>query len=273
VGTDLSAADLTAAHDAVVLAGGATAPRGFPPDFPGAQLKGIHQAMEYLPLANRVQEGDMDSSPIDATGKDVIIVGGGDTGADCLGTATRQGARSIKQLEIMPRPPEGRSEGNPWPSWPLIYRTSSAHEEGGDRLFAVETVEFIGDDDGNLTGLRVVDVEMNTTGQGSPFVRIDGTERVLPADLVFMAMGFVGPEKGSLLDELGVSLDARGAVARDGNYATDAADVFVCGDMGRGQSLIVWAIAEGRACAAAVDEALMGSTTLPRPVAPTDRPL
>ena len=273
VGVDLSVAELTGGHDAVVLAGGATAPRGFPADFPGAGLSGIHQAMDYLPLANRVQEGDLESSPIDAADKDVVIVGGGDTGADCLGTATRQGARSITQLEIMPQPPEHRAGSNPWPSWPMIYRTSSAHEEAGDRLFAVETIEFLGDDEGTLTGLRLVDVEMNTTGEGPPFARIAGTERVLPSDLVFMAMGFVGPERPGLLDELGVDLDQRGNVSRDQTYATSVEDVFVCGDMGRGQSLIVWAIAEGRACAAAVDEALMGSTSLPKPVRPTDRPL
>ena len=273
VGVDLSADDLCAKFDAVVLAGGATAARGFPPDFPGAQLKGIHQAMEYLPMANRVQQGDFDTPPLIATDKHVIIIGGGDTGADCLGTSLRQGAASVHQLEIMPAPPESRAASNPWPTWPMIFRTSSAHEEGGERVFSVETVEFIGDDDGNLVGLKVVDVELNTSGTGGPFKRIDGSERVLPADMVLMAMGFVGPEKPGLLADLGVTLDPRGNVERDQDFATSVESVYACGDMGRGQSLIVWAIAEGRACASAVDAALMGTTDLPRPVRPTDRPL
>ncbi|MEY7970587.1 glutamate synthase subunit beta [Saccharomonospora xinjiangensis] len=267
VGVDLTAGELLSGHDAVVLAGGATAARDLP--VPGRNLRGVHQAMEYLPLANRVASGVLESSPIDAAGKDVVVIGGGDTGADCVGTAHRQGARSVTQLEIMPRPPESRSEAHPWPTYPMIYRVSSAHEEGGERLYSVNTEEFLSDGDGGVRALRLVEVRR----EDGRFVPVEGTERELPAQLVLLAMGFTGPERGGLLDQLGVELDERGNVARDGSFATSVDRVFVAGDMGRGQSLIVWAIAEGRSAAAGVDAYLTGRDVLPAPIAPTDRPI
>ncbi|GAA5153137.1 glutamate synthase subunit beta [Pseudonocardia eucalypti] len=267
VGVDLSTEDLRAEYDAVVLAGGATAWRDLP--VPGRELTGIYQAMEYLPPANRVQEGDLERSPIHAEDKHVVIIGGGDTGADCLGTAHRQGAASVTQLEIMPMPPEHRSAAHPWPTYPMIYRVSSAHEEGGDRIYAVSTTEFVGNDEGQVRALRLSEVAM----EGGKFVPVPGTERELPCDLAFLAMGFVGPEKGKLLEGLGVEYDARGNVARDESFMTNVPGVFSAGDMGRGQSLIVWAIAEGRAAAAGVDKFLTGRDVLPAPIVPTDRPM
>jgi glutamate synthase (NADPH/NADH) small chain len=267
VGDNIDIEVLLASNDAVVLACGATAWRDLP--IPGRELRGIHQAMEYLPLANRVQEGDLDAPPIDAAGKHVVIIGGGDTGADCLGTVHRQGAASVTQLEILPRPPDTRAPGNPWPQWSLVHRVSSAHEEGGERLYSVNTERFVDDGDGNVRALELHEVEL-VDGR---FTKIEGTELELPADLVFLAMGFVGPERGSWMDQLGVTLDERGNVARDGTFMTNVPGVFAAGDMGRGQSLIVWAIAEGRSCAAAVDAYLMGETQLPSPVQPTTRPL
>ena len=263
-------ADLQAEHDAVVLAGGATQWRDLP--IPGRELEGVYQAMEYLPLANQVQEGDLEDAPIHAGGKNVVIIGGGDTGADCLGTAHRQGAASIHQFEIMERPPDERADSTPWPTWPLMFRVSSAHEEGGERWYSVNTTEFIGAD-GKLTTLKGTKVEMNMVDGRPSFDPVEGSEFDLPVDLVFLAMGFTGPEQGSLLDQLGVELDGRGNVERSQEWKTNVDDVFACGDMGRGQSLIVWAIAEGRSCAAAVDRHLMGDTLLPAPVKPTDRPL
>jgi len=273
VGVDLTVEQLRAEFDAVVIATGSTTPRDLP--IPGRELDGIHQAMEYLPWANRAQEGDLpvDEVPISAAGKKVVIIGGGDTGTDCLGTAHRQGAERVLQFEIMPRPPEERPPSNPWPTWPFIYRTSSAHEEGGERVFSVNTVEFLGDEQGRVRALRYVEVEQQLVDGRPTFVPIEGTETELEADLVLLAMGFTGPETNGLLDGLGVEMDARGNAARDERWATSEPGVFVCGDAGRGQSLIVWAIAEGRACAAAVDEFLMGETALPAPVRPTDRPL
>jgi glutamate synthase (NADPH/NADH) small chain len=268
VGTDVTADQLRAEYDAVVLAGGATAWRDLPAK--GREAEGVYQAMEYLPWANHVQQGDIDAPPITAEGKHVVIIGGGDTGADCLGTAHRQGAASVTQLEIMPTPPEKRTEGMPWPTYPMVYRVSSAHEEGGERLFSVNTTEFVADADGKLQALRIVEVRRDESGR---FVPIEGTEKELPAQLVLLAMGFVGPEKGRLLADLGVELDQRGNVARDDNFMTSVDGVFSAGDMGRGQSLIVWAIAEGRAAAAGVDGYLTGRNVLPRPIAPTDRPL
>jgi glutamate synthase (NADPH/NADH) small chain len=266
VGTDITADQLRADFDAVVLAGGATAWRDLP--VPGREVEGVYQAMEYLPWANHVQQGDIDAPPITAEGKHVVIIGGGDTGADCLGTAHRQGAASITQLEIMPTPPEKRTAGMPWPTYPMIYRVSSAHEEGGERLFSVNTTEFVADADGKLAALRLVEVSRDADGR---FVPVEGTEKEIPAQLVLLAMGFVGPEKGKLLTDLGVELDQRGNVARDANFMTSVDGVFSAGDMGRGQSLIVWAIAEGRAAAAGVDAFLTGRDVLPRPIAPTDR--
>ena len=271
VGVDISVEEIRSAFDAVVLAGGATAWRDLA--IPGREFKGIHQAMEFLPYANRVVEGDLDRSPIHAGGKRVIIIGGGDTGADCLGTSHRQGALSVHQFEIMERPSDSRPPENPWPTWPMMYRTSSAHEEGGERVYAVNTLEFLGDEHGNLRALKAVEVRSEIIDGRPSFVPVEGSEFELPCDLVFLAMGFVGPDQGGMLDQFGVALDGRGNVARDQDWSTDVDGVFVAGDMGRGQSLIVWAIAEGRAAAAAVDTHLMGDTLLPSPISPEAVPL
>ncbi len=250
----------------MVLAIGATVRRDLPA--PGRELSGIHQAMEFLPQANRVALGEEVDDQILATDKDVIIIGGGDTGADCLGTVIRQGARSITSLEILPQPGEDRPENQPWPTYPMIFRTASAHEEGGERVYSVSTKEFVGED-GQLTGLRIVEVEFK---DGS-FVDVPGTERTIPAQLVLFAMGFTGPETDGLVEQLGVELNAQGTIVRDENYMSSVNGVFVAGDAGRGQSLIVWAIAEGRAAAAGVDAFLSGSTNLPSPIRPSDRAL
>jgi glutamate synthase (NADPH/NADH) small chain len=258
-GTDVSAETLRSSFDAIVLAGGARVPRDLP--MPGRELDGIHQAMEYLPPANRL----FNDSPVSARGRHVVIIGGGDTGADCLGTAHRQGAASVTQLEILPRPPAARPDHQPWPTYPMIYRTSSAHEEGGERTYAVTTLEFLGDAAGRVRALQLADA--------ARFEPDPGTERELPCDMVLLAMGFTGAERPGLLAGLGVDFDPRGNVARDGSYATTVPGVFVAGDMGRGQSLIVWAIAEGRSAAAAVDRFLGGTSELPAPIPPTARPL
>jgi len=273
VGNDLTVEELSEQFDAVVLATGATAWRDLP--IPGREFTGVYQAMEFLPWANRAQEGDMavDEVPLSAAGKKVVIIGGGDTGADCLGTSHRQGAESVHQFEIMDRPPTTRPSANPWPTYPFSYRVTSAHEEGGERVYAVNTVEFLGDDNGNVRALRYVEVEQQLVDGRPSFVPVEGSETELECDLVLLAMGFVGPEREGLLERLGVDLDGRGNVVRDDEWATSRDGVFVCGDAGRGQSLIVWAIAEGRACAAAVDQHLMGETELPSPVLPSDRPL
>jgi glutamate synthase (NADPH/NADH) small chain len=254
-------------YDAVVLAGGATLWRDLP--IPGRELAGIFQAMEYLPWSNKVQEGDLAETPITAADKNVVIIGGGDTGADCLGTAIRHGAASIHQFEILARPPEARPDANPWPTWPMIFRVSSAHEEGCERVFSVNTECFLGDAEGNVRALRAHEVEM-VNGR---FEKVEGTDFELPCDLVLLAMGFLGPERNGLLEQLGVDINERGNVTRDATFATNLERVFVCGDMGRGQSLIVWAIAEGRSCAAAVDGWLMGTSALPAPITPDARPL
>jgi glutamate synthase (NADPH/NADH) small chain len=270
VGVDLSVEQLHEDFDAVVLAGGATAWRDLP--IPGRELDGIYQAMEYLPWANRLQQGDDVAGPdgqppITAKDKKVVIIGGGDTGADCLGTAHRQGAASVHQFEIMPRPPETRADSTPWPTYPLMFRVSSAHEEGGERVFSVNTEQFVGSD-GKVSSLKVHEVEM----KAGKFEKVPGTDFELDADIVFLAMGFVGPEREGLLTDLGVEFTERGNVARDGDFQTTVPGVFVAGDMGRGQSLIVWAIAEGRAAAAAVDRFLMGESALPAPIKPTAAP-
>ncbi|WP_017575504.1 glutamate synthase subunit beta [Nocardiopsis kunsanensis] len=267
VGTDITAEELEAQYDATVLTGGATAWRDLPAQ--GRELNGIHQAMEYLPLANKVQEGDLDTPPITAQDKHVIVIGGGDTGADCVGTAHRQGAASVTQLEIMPKPPTERPDHQPWPTMPNLYKVTSAHEEGGRRLYSVNTVAFLGDDQDNVCALQLVEVQRTDKG----FEPVEGTEREIPADLVTLAMGFVGPQKEGLLEQLGVELDGRGNVVRDNDYRTTVDGVFCAGDMGRGQSLIVWAIAEGRSAAAAVDRHLTDRTHLPVAIPPTERPL
>ncbi|MEY9943299.1 glutamate synthase subunit beta [Kitasatospora sp. GAS1066B] len=268
IGSDLTGQQLRERFDAVVVAAGATTARDLP--VPGRELKGIHQAMEYLPLANKVQEGDFVEAPISAKGKHVIVIGGGDTGADCLGTALRQGAASVTQLEIMPRPGDERPGHQPWPTMPMTYKVTSAHEEGGDRVYSVNTTHFSGDEDGNVQELHLVEVEF----KDGRFEPVPGTERSIPAQLVTLAMGFTGTDvRNGLVEQLGAELDARGNVARDSKFATNVDGVYVCGDAGRGQSLIVWAIAEGRSAAAAVDAYLGGKTALPAPIRPTDRPL
>ncbi|HEX3004550.1 MAG TPA: glutamate synthase subunit beta [Angustibacter sp.] len=267
VGDDITGRQLRDRYDAVVLATGSTVPRDLPA--PGRELAGIMQAMEYLPPANRAALGEPSPDLVSAEGRDVVIIGGGDTGADCLGTALRQKARSVTQLEIMPRPPEERSASMPWPTYPMIFRVASAHEEGGERVYAVSTSEFLGDDEGHVRALRLQEVQL-VDGRITP---VEGSEREIPAQLVLLAMGFTGPEPDGVVAQLGVELDERGTVRRDSHFATTERGVFVAGDAGRGQSLIVWAIAEGRACAAAVDRYLTGATNLPSPIRPTDRPL
>ncbi|SUZ78918.1 uncharacterized protein METZ01_LOCUS31772 [marine metagenome] len=269
VGIDIAADDIRQQFDAVVLAGGATQWRDLPIE--GRELDGIHQAMEYLPWANRAQEGDFTvaETPLSAAGKKVVIIGGGDTGADCLGTAHRQGAASVHQFEIMPCPPDERSVGNPWPTFPMTFKITSAHEEGGERVYSVNTDKFLGDADGKLRALAAHEVQM-VDGR---FEKVADTDFEVEADMVLLAMGFTGPESGGLIEQLGVDLDERSNVARDDNFATNVDRVWVCGDMGRGQSLIVWAIAEGRSCASAVDASLTGSTSLMSPITPKDRPL
>ena len=267
VGGSLTGQQLRARYDAVVLAIGSTLPRDLP--VPGREADGVVQAMDFLPQANRVALGERVADQITATGKDVIVIGGGDTGADCIGTSHRQGARSVTSLEIMPQPGPERPGNQPWPTYPMIFRVASAHEEGGERLYAVSTQEITKDADGRVAALRVQDVRLGEKG----FEPVEGTERELPAQLVLLAMGFVGPQQQGLVEQLEVELDERGNVKRDKDFQTTVPGVFVAGDAGRGQSLIVWAIAEGRAAARGVDEYLMGASQLPRPINPTDRPL
>ena len=269
VGVDISAAELRTKYDAIVLAVGATQWREL--DIPGRSLNGVYQAMEYLPWGNKQALNELPSEqpPINAKGKNVIILGGGDTGADCLGTAIRQGAASVTQIEIMPRPSDERSDSQPWPTYPMTYRVSSAHEESGERLYSISTEEFIGDSAGQLTALKIVE----TKYVDGKFQKVPGTSRDLPADMVLLAMGFTGPEKNELVKALELKLDPRGNIARDNSYRTNVDSVYICGDAGRGQSLIVWAIAEGRSAASAVDADLMGHTQLPSPIEPTARPL
>jgi glutamate synthase (NADPH) small chain len=272
-GVDVTASALLDDYRAVVLACGARVARGLP--VPGADLGGIYQAMEYLTAANLAvaaagaeASGDA-GTPVSARDRHVVIIGGGDTGADCLGTAHRQGAASVVQLEIMPRPPDRRSSTQPWPTYPMIFRTSGAHEEGGRRVYAVSTTEFLADASGRVRALRLVEVDL---AEGRVVPR-PGTERELPCDLVLLAMGFTGAQDGDLVAGLGVGLDQRGRVPRDDRYATGVPGVFVAGDMGRGQSLIVWAIAEGRSAAAAVDRYLAGQTSLPVAIPASAAPL
>ncbi|WP_329458353.1 glutamate synthase subunit beta [Streptomyces sp. NBC_01497] len=266
VGQDIDAGKLRRRYDAVVVAAGATVSRDLP--VPGRELNGIHFAMEYLPLSNKVQEGDLTVSPISAEGKHVVVIGGGDTGADCVGTAHRQGALSVTQLEIMPRPGEERAENQPWPTFPMLYKVTSAHEEGGERLYSVSTTHFEGDEDGNVQELHLIEVEF----KDGKLASLEGTERVVPAQLVTLAMGFTGTDQANgLVEQFGVELDARGNIARDADYATNVPGVYVAGDAGRGQSLIVWAIAEGRSAARGVDSYLTGASDLHAPIRPTDR--
>ncbi|MCC6849973.1 MAG: glutamate synthase subunit beta [Deltaproteobacteria bacterium] len=263
VGVDVSVADLRATFDAVVLAGGATAARDLP--IPGRDLKGIHFAMEFLPQQNRKVAGDAVPNQILATGKNVVVLGGGDTGSDCLGTSNRQGARSVHQFELLPKPPETRTEGiAPWPHWPMILRSSSSHEEGVIRDWSINTKRFSGDADGNVKKLHGVHLEWTQDENGRPrMVEVPGSEFELDCDLALLAMGFVGPERTGMLEQLGVTLDERGNVAVGADYQSSVPGVFACGDMRRGQSLVVWAIWEGREAARGVDTYLMGATSLP----------
>ncbi len=266
IGAALPVADLRADFDAIVLACGAGAPRDLP--VPGRELAGIHFAMDYLTLQNKRCEGDtiVDEQFISAQDKRVVIIGGGDTGADCLGTVHRQGALSVHQFELLPRPPDVRAADNPWPLWPNVFRVSSAHEEGGDRVYAVSTQRFTGDATGRVQQLHAIKVDMVRDGGRLDFKPTPGTEFTLDVDLVLLAMGFLGPERTGPIDELGVKLTERGNVWRDQSWMTSVPGVFTCGDMQRGQSLIVWAIAEGRSCARGVDLYLMGKSDLPAPL-------
>ncbi len=267
IGVDIDAKTFISEYDAVVLTGGATEPRDLP--IPGRELDGVHFAMDFLTPQNRVCEGDEleDGELISAHDKHVIIIGGGDTGADCLGTSHRHRTKSIHQLEIMPHPPDARAPNNPWPEWPQIYRVASAHEEGGERVYSVSSKRFVDDGNGRVRALELTEVEMKTVDGRPSFVEIPGTIRELPCDLALLAMGFTGPEQSGLLGSLEVKLTERGNVWRDENWMTSHDGVFTAGDMQRGQSLIVWAIAEGRSAAHGVDKYLMGSSDLPAPLA------
>jgi glutamate synthase (NADPH/NADH) small chain len=266
VGDDIPVEQLQNDFDALLLTGGACAARDLPAV--GRDLNGIYQAMEYLPMQNRLCEGDdKPDNFISAEGKHVVIIGGGDTGADCLGTANRQGCLSVHQLEIMPKPPSSRPEDNPWPEWPRIFRTASAHEEGVERVYSVNTKRFVDDGNGNVKALELVNVEMKNVDGRVSFEEVAGSEQELPCDLALLAMGFLGPEKPGMLEQLGLELDGRGNVIADKqSWMTSVDGVFTAGDMQRGQSLIVWAIAEGRSAARGIDAYLMGNSALPAPV-------
>lgn len=266
IGSDIEWEDLRSRFDAVLVATGATKPRGL--SIPGSDLEGVHFAMDYLTQANKVVAGDSQAAQINAQGLDVIILGGGDTGADCLGTATRQGAKSVTTLAIGARPRDERDENQPWPTFPNLYEVTSAHEEFGERKYLASTVEFVGKD-GKLSAVKVAETEIKD-GRRLPK---PGSEVTIPADLVFLALGFTGVEADSLQSQVSIELDERGNLRRDSRWSSNVDGVFVAGDAGRGQSLIVWAIAEGRSAAAAIDEYLEGKTVLPEPVKPTDRPI
>ncbi len=267
VGVELTGSQLRTKYDAIVLAVGATQWRDL--NVPGRDLKGVYQAMEFLPWGNLQGLGEIENPEINVAGKNVVILGGGDTGADCLGTSIRQGAANVTQLEIMPRPTEERPADQPWPTYPMIYRVSSAHEELDNRMFAVSTEEFLGDGNGNLRAIKLVETKF----ENGKFEPVPGTEQELPTDFVFLALGFTGPEKTALIEQLEVELDERGNIKRGLDYQSSQDGIFVAGDAGRGQSLIVWAIAEGRSAAAEVDKYLTGDTQLPAPILPTARPM
>ncbi|MFC6020317.1 glutamate synthase subunit beta [Plantactinospora solaniradicis] len=273
VGVGVTAEQLRAEHDAVLLACGALAGRDTP-QTPGRPLRGVHQAMEHLVASNRLVNGRESSTPIDAAGKHVVIIGGGDTAADCLGVAHRQGAAGVHQLDLYPRPPHERDEErDPWPTWPWILREYPAHEEGGERVFAVAVQEFVDDGTGQVRAVRIAEVTVEKR-DGQRFLTVlPGSERELPADLVLLAIGFEGTEEQPLLDQLGVVRNRRGAIDSDAEWQAGTPGVFVAGDMHRGASLIVWAIAEGRAAAAAIDRYLGGPGQLPAPVTPSAQPL
>ncbi|AYL96265.1 glutamate synthase subunit beta [Mucilaginibacter celer] len=264
VGVNVAADELVRNNDAVILAGGSTIPRNL--NIPGRELKGIHFAMDFLKQQNkRVSNIDVTAEDILATGKDVVVIGGGDTGSDCVGTSNRQGAASIKQFEVMFQPPAQRTQHMPWPTYPMVLKTTSSHEEGADRFWGVNTLEFLGDEEGNLRALKVVDVEWEQDFMGRPvkFNVVEGSEREIPCQRVFLAMGFLHPQADTFISQLGVELDDRKNVkAKEGVYRTNVSKVFTAGDMRRGQSLVVWAISEGREAARKVDEFLMGHSLL-----------
>ena len=287
IGKDISWDELRDRYDAVVVAIGSTVPRDM--KIPGRELDGIHFAMEFLPDATRRVYGVEPVHDITAKDKHVVVIGGGDTGSDCLGTAIRQGAKDVTVLQIMPKEPSSRPDNAPWPTFARTYQKTSSMEEGGTYVYNVDSVEFegegaervtiedsatasgfIADEHGHVTGLKIVDV---APGENGPFTRQPGTERVIPADLVLISVGFLHPDTSTIMEQMPVELDQRGNVARDDDFATSQDGVFVCGDAGRGQSLVVWAISEGRSCAAAVDRYLTGSTELPAPIVPTQRPM
>lgn len=264
VGVDVSITELLREFNVIVLAGGSTIPRNLP--VPGRELKGVHYAMEFLKQQNKRVSGiEVGAEDILAGGKNVVVIGGGDTGSDCVGTSNRQKAKSVTQFELLPKPPEGRTPFMPWPTYPMTLKTSSSHEEGADRKWAVATKEFIGDEKGNLKALKIVDLEWQITEEGKParFVERADSERVIPCELALLAMGFVHPQHEGLVQQLEIELDERGNVkATEAAYQTNIPKIFTAGDMRRGQSLVVWAISEGRECARKVDEFLMGTSLL-----------
>jgi glutamate synthase (NADPH/NADH) small chain len=264
VGVNVSVNDLVREYHAIVLAGGSTIPRDLPST--GRQLKGIHFAMDFLKQQNQRVAGEpITVEELKATGKNVIVIGGGDTGSDCVGTSNRHGAASVTQFELLPKPSATRTPFMPWPTYPMILKVTSSHEEGAERHWAIATKEFIGNDKGELTSLKVVDLEWKIAEDGRPaqFVEIAGSERILPCELALLAMGFVHPQHEGMIREMGVDTDERGNVkASEKEFQTNISKVFACGDMRRGQSLVVWAISEGRECARQVDEFLMGTSLL-----------
>jgi glutamate synthase (NADPH/NADH) small chain len=260
IGTSIKAESILQNYDAVVLSTGAQQPRGL--NIKGDKLKGVHFAMEFLGRQNQVIGGELGENPISAKGKHVIVIGGGDTGSDCIGTSNRHGAASITQLELLPKPPKQRNTLNPWPEWPMTLRTSSSHEEGADRMFSILTKEFVGNEAGEVTGLTLVDIEWKEKGGRMTFEEIAGTERTVPCDLAFIAIGYMGPAQNGLLQAFGVDT-LENSLPKSKNFQSTNPKVFLAGDMRRGQSLVVWAISEGREAAVKVDEFLMGSSTLP----------
>lgn len=260
IGSTIKAEAVLQNFDAVVLSTGAQQPRGL--NIKGDKLKGVHFAMEFLGRQNQVIGGELSENPISAKGKHVIVIGGGDTGSDCIGTSNRHGASSITQLELLPRPPKQRNTLNPWPEWPMTLRTSSSHEEGAERMFSILTKEFVGNADGEVTGLTLIDIEWKEKGGRMTFEEIPGTERTVPCDLAFIAIGYMGPAQNGLLQAFGVEA-MENSLPRSKNFQSTNPKVFLAGDMRRGQSLVVWAISEGREAAVKVDEFLIGSSTLP----------
>lgn len=260
VGVNVKVSDLLFEFDSIVLCGGSTIPRDVP--IPGRNLKGVHFAMEFLPQQNRRVSGyPISKEEIKATGKNVFVIGGGDTGSDCVGTSIRHGAKSVTQIELLTKPPENKNENTPWPNWPMILRTSTSHEEGCERQWAINTKEFLGDENGNLKAMKIVEVDWQMEAGRPKMIEKEGSEKIIPCELALIAAGFLHPQQAGMLSEFGVEFDERGNVKAT-NYQTSVAKVFSAGDMRRGQSLVVWAISEGRECARAVDEFLMGFSNL-----------